>query len=79
MSLSLCSDQHRRCALTNVNVVDDNGTADTGDDVTIGTIASLAVGVTDTSLTHTFTVNKDTTNIATATGTTRLVAPSRIR
>jgi len=54
-------------ALTNVNVVDDNGTADTGDDVTIGTIASLAVGVTDTSLTHTFTVNKDTTNIATAT------------
>jgi len=30
-------------ALTNVNVVDDNGTVDTGDDVTIGTIASLAV------------------------------------
>ncbi|HBL09919.1 MAG TPA: hypothetical protein DD379_00445 [Cyanobacteria bacterium UBA11162] len=58
--------------LTNVTVVDDNGTAgDTSDDFTVGTISSLGVGAMET-LTATRNITADTTNIATATGTTPL-------
>ena len=35
-------------ALTNIVVVDDQGTASTGDDVTVGAIASLAAGASTT-------------------------------
>ncbi|MEF8733040.1 MAG: SdrD B-like domain-containing protein [Candidatus Accumulibacter meliphilus] len=56
--------------LSDVSVVDDNGTAGVpGDDVTIGTIPSLAAGASVT-LTSTFSVTGDRTNIATATGDT---------
>jgi serine-aspartate repeat-containing protein C/D/E len=56
--------------LSDVSVVDDNGTAGVpGDDVTIGTIPSLAIGASVT-LTSTFSVTGDRTNIATATGDT---------
>ena len=56
-------------ALTNVTVVDDNGTSSTTDDFTVGTIASLATRASQT-LTSTRNITTDTTNIATATGTT---------
>ncbi|MFN7202888.1 MAG: DUF11 domain-containing protein, partial [Aphanizomenon sp.] len=56
-------------ALTNVTVVDDNGTSSTTDDFTFETIASLAVGESKT-LTATRKITTDTTNNATATGTT---------
>ena len=56
--------------LLNVVVVDDNGTpADTSDDVTVGTIASLDVGESVT-LTKTLDVTTNRTNVATATGHT---------
>jgi hypothetical protein len=52
--------------LTNIKVVDDNGTAATGDDVTVGTAATLAQGAT-VQFTHTFAVSATRTNIATVT------------
>ena len=56
--------------LSNVTVKDDNGTpGNPSDDFIVGTIASLAVGTSQT-LTSTRSITTDTTNIATATGTT---------
>lgn len=56
--------------LLDVEVVDDNGTpADTGDDIDVCTIESLAVGVT-ANCDVTLTVLVDTTNVAVATGHT---------
>ncbi len=56
--------------LLGVVVVDDNGTpADTADDFTVCTIASLAVGANATC-DKTLTIGSDTTNVAVATGHT---------
>jgi uncharacterized repeat protein (TIGR01451 family) len=56
--------------LSNVTVVDDNGTpGNTADDILVCTIPSLAVGATATC-DKTLTVTQDTTNVAVATGHT---------